>query len=369
MKRLFTAMATTAVTLMAMQANAIQVTYSFRVNSSGPSIYPCNAGLTTHDPHEGDKVACYTAITHEKCSGDCVGLDCKGGEEEKDDHHGPKPKSVLPEFMTWSGGHGGPGHGGPGGGKEDDKNNCVCTTSKGRKNGNYFHANWRPWGDSVDPHTDVVSGSGMTFNKLFDEKTAYHKVLEKLSFNLGSELYNAKYFVDICYRGSQIDYSHFETKWNLLAEASVTDYGLKVQGDGYSDLADLKMKAYIICNTQDRSCEEGYCKDEDDKLHYVPQFNDYFLTNFNPTYTDYEYESDSWTANSSTFKKIIDKQYKELDYKGGAAKYCKIRYVFEEKDGLSKYGKHRKWQKHGADICTHTKVEMAHLENGCKDCH
>lgn len=366
MKRLFKAMATTAVTLMAIQANAIQVTYSFRVNSSGPSIYPCNAGLMTHDPHEGDKVACYTAITHEKCSGDCVGLDCEGGDEEKD----PKPHSNLPEFLSWSRGGGHPGGGHPGGDKEDDKNNCVCTTSKGRKNGNYFHANYRPWGDTVDPHADVVSGESPYFNQLFDEKTAYHKVLEKLSFNLGSELYNAKYFVDICYRGSQIDYSHFETKWNLLAEASVTDYGLKVNGDGYSDLSDLKMKAYIICSTQERSCRDGECSDKDDELKYdLPMFNDKFLQYLNPYNADYEYESDTYPATSSSFKKIIDKQYKELDYKGGAAKFCKIRYVFEETDGLDKkYAKHRKWQKHGADICTHTKVEMAKLENGCKDC-
>lgn len=359
MKRLFKTMATTAITLMAMQANAIQVTYSFRVNSSGPSIYPCNAGLMTKNPFRGDKVACYTEIDHKPCNGGCVGLDCEGGEK-------PAPRANIGGgAFTWTNNTPPPGPG--------PKNNCVCTTEEGRENGNYLHANYRKWGDVQDPHADVVSGGNYGFNQIFDEVNAYNKVLEKLSFNLGSELYTAKYFVDICYRGSQIDYSHFDTKWNILAEASVTDYGYGANyNQGYSKLAGLKHKAYVICTLQNKSCESGNCSDRDLEInsYNVAQFNSNFLDALGQG--NFQYSATSGWLNTApgAFTQLIDKEYESLTYHKKATKFCKIRYVFEETNGLTEAGaKHRKWQKHGADVCTHTKIEMAHLNGSCPDGH
>lgn len=369
MKHIFGKMATMAVTLMALQANAIQVTYSFRVNSSGPSIYPCNAGLLTKNPYRGDKQICYTEIDHKPCNGECVGLDCEGGEKPK-----PRPQGLDTPGINWSGISGGPGGpGGPGNNTPPAKNNCVCTTQEGRENGNYLHANYRSWGDVQDPHADVVSGGSYGFNKIFSEVNAYNKVLEQLSFNLGSELYTAKYFVDICYRGSQIDYSHFDTKWNVLAEASVTDYGLGAgSGQGYSKLAGLKHKAYVICTVQNKSCAGGQCNDEDLPINEntVAQFNDDFLNALRPGKFDYDEESGWMDTHPGAFTQLIDKENISLTRYSQATKFCKVRYVFEETNGLTAAGaKHRKWQKHGADVCTHTKIEMADLDGACPNGH
>ncbi|WP_415061197.1 hypothetical protein [Bdellovibrio sp.] len=355
MKRLVKAMATTAVTLMAIQANAIQVNYSFRVNSSGPSIYPCNAGLLTEDKYGGDKVACYTATTHEACTPKCEGLDCDGGFK-------PKPHSL--ELISFHGGGPTP----PPPSTPDPKNACVCTTDKGRKYGNYLHVSHRPWGESVDPTSNVVSSINTgKFAQTFNEVDAYKNVLEKLSFNLGTELYNAKYFVDICYRGSQIDYTNFATKWNVLAEASVTDYGFGAPNDGYSEMAGLKHKAYVICSLQNRSCADGECDDKNWVIdsNSVPQFNDLFLSSFMPIKADFKYQGSSHSTSSGGFTELVDLTDKDLkDLR--ATKFCKIRYVFEETNGDNPTtAKQRKWQKHGADVCTHSKIEMSYLADAC----
>lgn len=360
MKRLLKTMATTVITLVAMQANAIQVTYSFRVNSSGPSIYPCNAGLLTKNPYRGDKQICYTEIDHKPCNGECVGLDCEGG---------PKPSGLNLPGVNWTGNHPPTPPGPP------KRNNCVCTTQDGRENGNYLHGDYRNWGDVQDPHVDVVSGGSSTFNKMFGEVDAYNRVLEKLAFNLGSELYTAKYFVDICYRGSQIDYSHFDSKWNILAEASVTDYGYGAGpggNPGYTDLSELKHKAYVICTVQNKSCEGGNCNDQDWPISSttVAQFNDAFLDSFTPTKADYKKSSDWEDPTTGTFNQLINENSASLTQDKRATKFCKVRYVFEETNGLTADGaKHRKWQKHGADVCTHTKIEMDYLNGACNGEH
>ncbi|WP_413577647.1 hypothetical protein ACLVWU_04430 [Bdellovibrio sp. HCB290] len=363
MKRFVKVLATTAVSFMAMQANAIQVTYTFRVNSSGPSIYPCNAGLLTENPYRGDKAICYTSDTHEACDPDCVGVDCKGNGNGKDGPNLPEPHFAN---LFNGGGHNPPPHTPPG---PPRKNVCECTTEAGRENGNYIHATYVPWGQGADPHKDVISGQSPYFAHVFPgEVDAYKNVLQSLSFNLGSELYTAKYFVDICYRGSQIDYGTINTGWNILAETAVTDFGYAPSGEGYSKLADLEMKAYVICTTQNKTCEHGNCNDYDTQINSseVAQYNTSFLQYLNQGKFNYSDKSD-WEDAKGSFTQLIDNKNVDLG-NHAAAKFCKIRYVYSETNGLDKNkAKHRKWQKHGANICTHTKVEMASMGN-CTNC-
>lgn len=426
MKRLVKAVATAAVTLMAFQANAIQVNYSFRVNSSGPSIYPCNAGLLTKADTYGDKKICYYEGTNTACTPKCDGLDCEGGA--------PKPKFALMNLNTmstpalntkagceaagrnWVGtpthannvpsgvlgyekDQAGPGkfvycdvscktagnvfnsqertcsnpHNGDNGG---NGNTCVCSTQDGRKFGNYVHASWTKWEDRQDPHTDKVSGVSPYFETLFGEVDAFDRVLDKLSFNLGSETYNAAYFVDICYRGSQIDYSHYKAAYKVVAEASLTDIGYKYNGKGYSDFADLEVQAHLICTSQKQDCKDGNCSDTDENPNggNTPQFSKdlYDINDPVSDHTKYLAGDVKELINGAAFVQSINKVappiYLDKYNKGAAAKFCKIRYIFKEKDGLSSYPKLRKWQKHGANICTHTKIEMADLDGNCPNC-
>ncbi|ASD62901.1 hypothetical protein [Bdellovibrio bacteriovorus] len=425
MKRLLKAMATTAVTLVAMQANAIQVNYSFRVNSSGPSIYPCNAGLLTKGDTYGDKKICYYEGTNTACTPKCDGLDCEGGSK-------PTPQFIQ-NLATWSNtplntksaceaagrnwistpthasnvppgvlgsekDQAGPGKfvycditcktsghtfnsqdrtcSNPGGGNNGGNGNtCVCSTQEGRKFGNYVHASWTKWEDRQDPHTDKVSGISPYFATLFGEVDAFDRVLDKLSFNLGSETYNAAYFVDICYRGSQIDYSHYKAAYKVIAEASLTDIGHKYNGKGYSDFADLEVQAHLICTSQTQNCENGNCSDTDEHPNgsNTPQFDNDITDIDDPVsnHTKYLAGDIKDLISGANFVQTIDKNtpiYLDKYNKGAAAKFCKVRYIFKEKDGLGHYPKLRKWQKHGANICTHTKIEMADLDGNCPNC-
>lgn len=360
---------------MAQTANAIEVRYSFRVNSSGPSIYPCNAGLMTDDTDDGDKV-CYTADTHEACTPACVGLDCDG--DQTPPQH-PKPSGIEGIIaMTTSPSHGDDCQ------KDEQfnsrsqhcekkappRNNCVCSTEKGRRYANYVHADYGYWGELTDPHTDQTSGS-YKFEKLFNENDAYGKVLKNLSFNLGSELYSAKYFVDICYRGSQIDYSEFLLKYNLLAEASVSDFKTFGSAGGYKKLSGLKAKAYLICDVQKRDCHGSECDDHDANPMRDPEAavfgnNSSFWNVLNGANFDYETHTNSLQDYSSDtsgqFKTLINKNYQALSPSHAAARFCKVRYVFEETDHKAKSPNFRKWQKHGANICTKTKIEPAYFD-------
>jgi hypothetical protein len=370
MKRFVRGLATAAVTFMAMQANAVQVTYTFRVNSSGPSIYPCNAGLLTENPYHGDKAICYTADTHEVCNPQCVGVDCQGNDNGKPGPELPNPgPTPHPHFAGMQLFGGDQHHNPPGGNEPPRKNACECTTEYGRKNGNYLHATYTPWGENNDPHKDVISGQGNQFAKLFnDEVTPYKNVLQTLAFNLGSELYTAKYFVDICYRGSQIDYGTINTGWNILAETAVTDFGFAPGGQGYSKLSDLEMKAYVICTNQNKTCEHGNCNDYDTMIdaQQVAQFNNSFLDYLTPGKFNYSDKS-NWQPAKGSFTQLIDNKNEDLG-NHAAAKFCKVRYVYSETNGLDKdKAKHRKWQKHGANICTHTKIEMASMGE-CTNC-
>lgn len=376
MKGSIKAAAVLACLIMAQHASAIEVRYSFRVNSSGPSIYPCNAGLMTDDTEGGDQV-CYTADTHEACSPACVGLDCNGQQPPDHPNPPPRPQAALELFSV-------PTPGGCPGGevrnprtnhcerKAPPKNNCVCSTEKGRKYANYVHADWGPWGELSDPHTNQTSGSHV-FEKLFHEGEAYGKVLRNLSFNLGSELYSAKYFVDICYRGSQIDYSEFLLKYNLLAEASVTDFKTFPGTGGYKKLSGLKARAYLICDVQKKGCHGDKCDDVDarpetdhDAAIFGHSSSVYDVLNGarfdyeTHTYTSQDYSSDT----SGQFKTLISKMNEPLTMHKAAPRFCKVRYVFEETDHRTKWPNFRKWQKHGANICTKTKIEPSQFTEG-----
>lgn len=334
-----------AALLVTQQAGAIGVTFNFRVNSSGPSIYPCNAGLLT--PNENPRV-CYIAGTTQRCTPTCDGDNCT-------------PTPPRPTFNKGTGLQAltappppPPPPGGPA------ENACVCTTSQGDSYANFFEASYHNWDETGDPTLQMASGID-SFNHLFGESAAYGKSLTSLTFNLGNELYNAKYFVDICYRGPQIDYRNIDTAWDLYGKVSVTDFGYQNGSDGYKNLSDLTQKAYVICDLQKDTCPT--CNDADpvtDRDAAIFSDSNDFLSKSGAGSAryDFSYESPLKTTLPSSLTEVFKIQNAFNQYGKSAPRFCKIRYVFSETNGLSdRTAILRKWQKHGAQVCTYSQIE------------
>jgi hypothetical protein len=336
-----TALATVVIT---QQAGAIGVTFNFRVNSSGPSIYPCNAGLLT--PNDNPKV-CYIAGTSTRCTPTCVGDAC--------DPQTPPPPPPALFGMSLAGGPPPPTP--P---TNPPENSCVCTTTQGDSYANYFDASYHNWDETGDPTLHVASGID-SFNKLFNEPTAYGKTLQNLTINLGNELYNAQYFVDICYRAPQIDYRGIDTSWDLYGKVSVTDFGYQNGSSGYKTLSDLHAKAYVICDLQRDTCPT--CNDADPvtdtSAAIFSEGNDFLkATGSGAARYDFSYQTGAITSLPSSLTEVfnIHDAFKNLGK--SAPRFCKIRYVFSENNGLSaQTAILRKWQKHGAQVCTYSQIE------------
>jgi len=294
---------------------------------------------------------CYYAGTKDRCEQECVG-----------DHCDPKPHSA--DFASLIGMSTPPpkdcqdGNCAPPPNK--NKKACVCTTEEGERYANYINGSYGFWGETGDPQKLVSAqpGDSQYWQTLFKEDESYKNILEHLTVNLGNELYNTSYFVDICYRGPQIDYRGLETAWDMLGKASVTDFGYGAHGGGesYSELSKLKMKAQVICSLQDDS------KDYESDLNLDP-------TKDGPIFSpmknvDFSAQTPYAVNASSSLVTLLDIKDKKFSKNScsSAPKFCKIRYTFEETDSSGEHPNMRKWQKHGAQICTFTKIEPTSIE-------
>lgn len=346
MKKIILKTATTvAGLLLAQQAGAVGVTFNFRVNSSGPSIYPCNAGLLT--PSQNPKV-CFIAGTTTRCTPTCIGEDCLPGQNP--------PRSLVHGLFSGGGSQPQPPPAPPA------ENSCVCNTTQGSSYANYFDASYRDWDQTTTSSNQTVSGQD-TFNKLFSESTAYGKTLDKLTINLGSELYNAQYFVDMCYRGPQIDYRDVETKWDLYGKIGVSDFGYQNGSNGYRSLSSLQAKAYVICDLQRDDCPT--CNDAnpvtDPEAAIFAEGTNFLTTSgAGSARFDYSYQGTTVTSLSSSLTEIFNIPNAFANLGHSAPRFCKIRYVFSETNGTNAAtALLRKWQKHGAQVCTYSQVEAS----------
>lgn len=347
-----------AMFLAAFTTQAARVQFDFDVLSSGASIYPCNAGLK-HKPNRGQ--ICYNPETFESCNpGDRDGRPPRGGHDLVANLLGAEETGGRP----------------PRGGGECDPQtgqncDCVCT---GDMNGDFdetldvMKASYTVWRDHGDPtyglerNLEVKAGSH-DFNELEDEYYTGNKFaarLKELSFNLGSEKYGSKYFVDICFRATQIDYltetkndsfdinvdeivkyaqeqeevQALTPKYKVERKVTVTDlagtpnYDLDWDLDNgpivwstqsYQSLADLEVTTFL------------YCKDKDDNAIFIP----------GPSAS---------LANNSTVNFPTISGYADL-------RGCVVRYLFSEKSGESNdIDSVRRWKMHGANICTDTAI-------------
>lgn len=341
--------------ISAQSANAISLRFKFKTFSSGPEIYACNAGLRHKETRHK---ACYfedtqTACTPQECNGTkcdtrCICTNDNGGEFLMDYMKG--------SYNTW-------------------------TDATPSNNGGFWNTTWTA--------SSKQAGNG-TYATLVNHPDAFATRIKELSFNLGSELYGAEYFVDVCYRGPQIEYfaDGVPANFSLLVQATATDFianavnpgdnhphsgGANDQGQEgltmnptspkYTTLAGLTVQAFAVCDVQGQGtykyAHNGATANVGDynTLKNEAGFQDWN----NPVSGNGDWFASSNPTSIASASSLINNNITSSSTK--TPRFCRIRYVFKETNGAvdsnSTFKNLRKWQRHGAEMCTYTKIEEA----------
>jgi hypothetical protein len=315
--------------LFTLNAFAVSVEFKFDVNSSGPSIYACNAGIK-HQAHS-DRV-CYDRVTAKSCSpaNDCRNeVDC----------------------------------------------NCVCTgstTADGETRHDFLTVSSAEWTDN-----GVAAGPAViknlyapetAFNVAFNEsaKEEWTRQLTKMSVNLGSERFGAEFFLDICYRGPQIEYyfaaqnggfgsaANATPNFAVKAQATVNDI-VSTNGLRYSQLADLKVRAQVVCDQQGKG-----------NYLYAGSHSPAGQTTYDTVLTDivgvsigggqYSKNVNLRDFNSYNSAYLVDEFINVNN--AFTPRFCKIRYSFIEnrRNDQNVLAQLRKWKLQKAEVCTFTEI-------------
>jgi hypothetical protein len=333
-------LAALAILGMSMTANAISLRYKFKVFSSGPNIYACNAGILAQ---ASTKKVCYFQGTNQSCTPD----DCSTTGAKCD-------------------------------------SSCLCSsTGGGDYLMNYGKVTYQDWKDNGD--TSVTgqvkdasfrATSAGSWSQALTDSASWNERITDLSFNLGSELYSASYFVDICYRGPQIEYfeDNVASNFSLKAQSFATDFlstgpnggennrdGLVIPGtvDGkkYTELSGLTVQAFVTCDFQGvgnfklaRNNSNAY-NTADNEAGF--SFGANKLPN-GATEGSGSFWSSSVKSVNASVADLLNPWIVSNSSK--APRFCKIRYVFTESDYLATLPNLRKWQRHGAEMCTYTEI-------------
>lgn len=330
----------------AQNANAISLRFKFKVFSSGPAIYACNAGLI-HAPSE--KQVCYFEGTQNACTPD-QNKECTNGE-------------VC-------------------------HTRCVCTSAGGGEYlMDYMKGTTSTWNAATDGWswntTATTKQAGQSnYATLVPDADVFKHQIKELSFNLGSELYGAKYFVDICYRGPQIEYfaDNVNANYTLLAQATASDFiangvnpgdnsreGLEMNPATikYTQIAGVKVQAVTVCDLQGvgdyKYAHNGSSANSGEYNTVVNEA--YFNSLLNPTAAgksgEYYIASNNVLINSQA--NLINNVWINLNATK-SPRFCRVRYIFTETNASEAKPNLRKWQRHGAEMCTYTRINEAEAE-------
>ncbi len=110
--------------------------------------------------------------------------------------------------------------------------------------------------------TKVIEAHNSTsvYNQLVTDADAHKIVITSLQVNLTSENYGAKYYVDVCYRGNQIDFAgnnirtSFKLKHNQLTYSDHANAGAL----NYFSEAQLAVASKTVCDTQAAGRVQGF---------------------------------------------------------------------------------------------------------------
>ncbi len=322
-----------ALTLAAFDANAISLRYKFKVDSSGPRMYACNAGIMAQSTN--NKV-CYFAGTTNTCT--------------------PTSCSDADKVCHSS---------------------CVCSsTSGGDYLMNYGKLKWVGQSPATGSGSKSFRGTSTSqYEQAFSDSDAWGKRITDLSFHLGSELYSAKYFVDICYNGPQQEYyeDNIATNFTLtVAQAYGINalYSGKTPGENsrdgmligqgqYIQNANVKVEAFMVCDLQGVG-NYVYARNNQDKNDTLDNEANFVFGSYNTPIGATEGSGSFWSTSSpvSLTGTAVDllKDKAITANSGKAPRHCKVRYVFTETNWNASLPKLRKWEKEGAEMCTFTEI-------------
>lgn len=321
----------TALVVLLSMANAFAVSLEFKfdVNSSGPSIYPCNAGIK-HAPYASR--VCYDRVTTQSCN---PAEDCRD----------------MPDC------------------------NCVCT---GSTNGDgetrldfmsVASAEWTDNGSFAGAATNRnIYAPENAFNIAFNEsqKEEWTRQITKMSVNLGSERYGAEFFLDVCYRGPQIEYFYAQQNggfspggtatpnFSLKAQATVTDL-VTNNGLRYSELADLKVSAKVVCDQQGKG-SYVYAGSSSPAGATVYDLILHDIMGINVSGGQYTKTVPYRAFNNVSSAYLIDEFINSNN--SFTPRFCKVRYTFLEnrRNDTDLLAQLRKWKRHSSEICTFTEI-------------
>lgn len=269
--------------LLGSTAHAQTHYYSFTVQSSGAGIYACNAGVRAQ---LNDCDTCYQIKTNGETETvarpeGCPATAATCGQDIICAHRGSNSGEGLMNYFTVSSG-------------VMDNNGVVGPMSK------------KP----------AVKG-GTSYSTLVAENQAFiTKMGNDLEFKLTTELYNAQYFVDICFRGPQINTAAdgVMMNYNILAAVGSTEINGAASAS-YANSAGLKSQAFVICdfNATTSTATSNTAN---------------FTTGANGLPTNGMWTSGPIDVSTSMYEwSNIPSVYNP--------KFCKVRYVFTETKGTS----------------------------------
>lgn len=336
------ALATVAVVVTATQAvSALEYRFKFKVTSSGPDMYACNAGLRT------------------------IPLNCDVCYKENSD--GTKTPIERPGTCS------------------STATNCgsrIKCISRGVNNGeslmNYLTAGKRTWTDHSQaqaPRSNVsIRGAANNFQQIVSGSAAMDTKIEDLLFELGSEAYSAQYFVDICYRAPQHEYraAGVDANYNMLTQVGSTDFLSQGQTKGdsdrsglimlnnsdlqrYTQQAGVKVQSYVVCDLQGQGVlqnatnSSGVYNTSENEADFVIGADGLPTAGLNGSF-----------FKASDMKSLTGDALDMISTNFVNPRFCKVRYVFTETKGLSCNGSasvFRDWTRKGAEMCTYTLID------------
>lgn len=156
----------------------------------------------------------------------------------------------------------------------------------------------------------------------------------ELTFNLASDYYGARYFVDFCFRGSQLPYPEGSYDYNVRDVVSATD----LASGSYLADADLDVQGKLVCQERSAAVDNWNSTTINDifalgllGLDGVP------LSQTHTTISD-----DFTGAAQNVFGSILSPHAVPLE---APAKFCVLRYIFREKSVAK-----RKWDLNSANF-------------------
>ncbi len=276
-------------------AFAVNLTFQFAINSSGPDIYACNAGIR----HAASTQVCWDTETGNSC---------------------------VPSTTNSA--------------------SCMCTGeadgTKGTWNKDVLNSKSGDWQDStstgsITSSETAAGNSSSAYTSLFaSDDVAYTKRITELSLDLGSEVYGTEYYVDVCYRGTQVAQSNNGNSYGLKGKVTVTNLrASETDAPNYQLIADLQAKGITKCYMDKKA----------------PTTADVF-----PGISSYNYESTSGANFTSLSTSATQVSLLSDTAMAGTAgdktpRFCITRYSFKENSTNP-----RKWKLQQARAALYTEI-------------